>query len=207
VLRIDGYYLYQTGSQIHPLSELRAYAMPGSPQTTVGEARSVVYVAEAAVEGLVSRSIFRLRTSVQSGKVLLTAIRALRAKLEGGNLEDPLQWTDVIPVTTALTTFEAVLGAELALMPIYVVTPKAGYDTAILIEGGTACFPEDIWTKAPDAIADLSYGTRCVALSFSLRPASISTGRMRRCFVAIGMLWPAALPVHKVGTWEIISMR
>jgi hypothetical protein len=62
-----------------------------------------------------------------------------------------------------MTTFEAVLGAELALTPLYVVQQKAGFDTGVLIEAGSRCFPDDVWTKAPDAISDLAHGTRCIA--------------------------------------------
>lgn len=123
-----------------------------------------VYVAEAALEALITRSIFRLRTSVQPGFTLLAAIRTLKQKI--GNARDPnepLNWQDVFPVTSALTAFEAVLGAELALIPLYVAMPKAGFDTTVLIEAGGRCFPDDIWTKCPDAIPDLAQGTRCIA--------------------------------------------
>jgi hypothetical protein len=48
-------------------------------------------------------------------------------------------------------------------MPLYVVQPKAGYDTTVLIESGARCFPDDVWTKAPDAVSDLNQGTRCIA--------------------------------------------
>lgn len=48
-------------------------------------------------------------------------------------------------------------------MPLYVVTQKAGYDTAILIENGAACFPEDLATKVPEAIPDIAAATRCIA--------------------------------------------
>jgi hypothetical protein len=164
VQRVDGFYLYQVGGQLHPLGELRAYAFPGGHPTSVGEARVALYLAEAALEPLIYRSVFRLRTSFQSGNILLEAIRVLKAKVDAA--PDPAQqidWPDVLPITSALTTFEAVLGAELALMPLYVVIPKAGFDTTILIEAGARCFPDDVWTKAPDAIADLTQGTRCIA--------------------------------------------
>jgi hypothetical protein len=32
-----------------------------------------------------------------------------------------------------------------------------------LVEAGVRCFPNDVWTKAPDAISDLLQGTRCIA--------------------------------------------
>jgi hypothetical protein len=164
VQRADGFYLYQVGGQLHPLAELKAYAYPGGNPTTAAEARMMLVIAEAALETLITRSIYRLRTSTQSGYALLGAIRALKAKLEKEpDLAKSLDWMDVYPVTSALSTFEAILGAELALMPLYVVMPKAGFDTAVLIEAGGRCFPDDIWTKVPDAIPDLMQGTRCIA--------------------------------------------
>ena len=165
--RVDGFYLYQVGGQLHPLSELRAYALrEGGHPTTLGEARMVIYLAEAALEPFLSRSVFRLKTSAQPGYALLDAIRALKVRIDATPPEDlskPLDWADVYPITSALTAFEAVVGAELALMPLYVVMSKAGFDTSVLIEAGARCFPDEVWTKAPDAIPDLSYGTRCIA--------------------------------------------
>jgi len=164
VQRVDGFYLYQTGSQIHPLSELRAFALPGGNATTVAEAMTTVYVAEASLEALIHRSVFQLKTSVMSGQALLNAVRELKAKLEReSDQAKALPWTEVYTVTTALTNFEAVLGAELGLMPLYVVTPKGGFDTAVLIESGTNCFPSDLLFKVPEAVPDLSQGTKCIA--------------------------------------------
>jgi hypothetical protein len=164
--RVDGYYLYQVGSQIHPLSEfVGAPAHAGLVATTYEQARFPIYIAESAMDALISRSIFRLRTSVQPGRALLNAITALRVKIEDPQATQatPLTWFDAYSITSALTAFEAVLGAELSLLPLYVVAQKAGYDTAILIENGTACFPSEVWTKAPEAVADLQQGTKCIA--------------------------------------------
>ena len=164
--RVDGNYLYQVGAAIHPLSELRAYAMPGGHATTIGNARYVLYLAEAALEPLINRSVFRLRTSAQPGYALLAAVRALKTKVDAApedQLSNTIAWGDVYPVSSALTAFEAVLGAELALMPLYVVMPKAGFDTSVLTEAGARCFPDDVWTKAPDAVPDLMQGTRSIA--------------------------------------------
>jgi hypothetical protein len=166
VQRVDGFYLYQVGGQIHPLGEFKAYAMHGGQATTIGDARYILYLAEAVLEPLLSRSIFRLKTSAQPGFVLLDAVRRLKAKLDAtdaNELGKPLDWSDAYPVTSALTAFEAVLGAELALTPLYVVMPKGGFDTSVLIEAGVRCFPDDVWEKAPDAIPDLMQGTRCIA--------------------------------------------
>lgn len=167
MLRVDGYYLYSVGSQIHPLSELRGTNGWGNP-TTVDEARLPIMIAEGALEPLLSRSVFRLRTSVQSGQRLLEAIRVLKAKIEAAT--DPkatLDWYEVYMVTSSLTTFEAILQAELTLIPLYVVQQKAGFDTSTLIENGVVCFPVEVTMKVPEAVSDLLQGTKCIAFELN----------------------------------------
>lgn len=101
---------------------------------------------------------------MQSGQGLLQAIRDARAVIDAElDKGKHIQYMDIYSISSAMTTFEAVLGAELALIPLYVVQPKAGFDTSILIEAGTRCFPDDVWNKAPDAVPDLMQGTKCIA--------------------------------------------
>lgn len=159
--RVDAFYLYQVGHQIHPLSEFRA---TGDNATTIGDAFFPLLVAEAALEPLLTRSVFQLKTSAGAGHALLTAIR--KAKDRAHTTEDhnkPLPFAETYGVTSALTTFEAVLGAELSLMPLYLVTQKAAFDTALLIERGAVSFPEELPLKVPVAVRDVEQGTRCIA--------------------------------------------
>ena len=157
MLRVDSYYLYTVGWQIHPLSDF-------THQTTYAQARFPIYIAEGTLAPLIGNSVYRLRTSVDSGMALLNAIRALKSKIDSsGNSDEPLGFQDAWSITTALTTFEAVLGAELSLTPVYVVTPKGGFDVPALIEAGQACFPADLESKVPEAIQDLKQATRCIA--------------------------------------------
>jgi len=168
--RVDGYYLYTVGSQVHPLSELRGRATwePTGKATTHAEANFPLVIAEGALNNLLNRSIFRLRTSLRAGQKLLEAIRTIKAKVEDGKTPDePLDWFDTYQLSEALTTFEAILQAEMALLPLYVVMPKAGYDTTTLIEDGATCFPLDIIVKVPEAVGDLKEGTRCIAFELN----------------------------------------
>lgn len=166
--RVDGYYLYTVGFQIHPLSDLRGHPSSYGKPNTIDEARLPILIAEGALETLISRSIFKLKTSYQPGMRLMETIRTLKQKIvaadDGAAL---LDWMDVYHITAALTAFEAVLQAELALSPLYVVGQKAGYDTSTLIETGVACFPAEIINKVPEAIYDLQQGTRCVAFELN----------------------------------------
>lgn len=199
--RVDGFYLYHIGGSLHPLSELRAYALPGGQVTTVADARMALYLAEAALETFLNRSIFRVRTALQPGQNLLAVIRSVKAKLETileAEMGNPMGWGDIYAITSAMATFEAVLGAELGLMPLYVVSPKAGFDTAVLIEAGSRCFPEEIVSKAPDALPDLAQGTRCIAFElftaagFHLHRANEAVLRRYWDAVANGVPRPAS---------------
>lgn len=164
--RVDGFYLYQVGFQIHALAEFRHMDSTLGKAITLDEARFPVYIAESALEALLARSVFRLKTSNQPGQALLAAIRELKVKIEAADatkLESNIDWIDMYRITSALTAFEAVLGAELSLLHLYIVTQKAGFDTSVLIDAGANCFPTDLLFKAPEAIADLQQATKCLA--------------------------------------------
>lgn len=168
--RVDGYYLYTVGHQIHGLSELKGKApWDASTQaaTTYGDSYLTLMVAEGALDLLLTRSIFRLRTSQQAGQKLLGAVRTIRNKSQSAQGGDVLDWLDVHELTNALTTFEAILQAEMALMPLYVVMPKAGYDISTLIEFGANCFPLELEVKVPEALRDIREGTRCIAFELN----------------------------------------
>ena len=159
--RVNAFYLYQVGNQIHPLSDFKSNPKNG---TLMEDAFLPLLVAEGALEPLLARSVFQLKTSAEAGYALLAAIKKAAETVKGA--EDgskPLPFMEAYQITSTLKTFEAVLGAELALMPLYLVTQKAGFDTAILIERGAVCFPEELAFKVPAAIRDIEQGTRCIA--------------------------------------------
>lgn len=164
MLRADGYYLYKVGTEIHPLSEFRWNEFQGLKPTTYEQARLPLLIAEAALEPFLHRAIYKFRTSLQAGSKLLAEIRDLKKKIE--EAKDPsraIDFFEYYSLTNALTAYETVLGAELSLIPLYVVTQKSGFDTEILVTNGEACFPADIWTKVPQAVADLQQATKCIA--------------------------------------------
>lgn len=166
MIRVDANYLYVVGSQVHPLSEFRAYDSPGFKATSYEDARFPLLIAESALEGLLTRSIFNLHLCGQAGNVLLSSVKTLKAKIEGmerDELSSVLDFMDAYSITSSLTAFEAVLGAELSQLPLFVATRKAGFDTSVLIDGGFFCFPAEIYKKSPEAIPDLAAGTKCIA--------------------------------------------
>lgn len=167
--RVDGHYLYVVGYQIHPLSEFKTNSSsPDVPGTSYAEAWLPLVVAGSSLDILLSRSVFRLKTSVQAGQLLLTTIKDVRGKIDAmprnKRAESFLDDIDVWFITDRLRTFENVLAAELAMLPLYVVTQKAGFDTAVLMESGLMCFPLEIASRAPEAVHDFEQATKCIAL-------------------------------------------
>src|SRR5258708_9609645 len=79
--RIDGFYMYLVGSQLHPLSTLRMGSLSGGKATTHGEAEFSIIVAAGSLDPLLHRSIFKLRTSFAAGQELLGALRRVAAKI------------------------------------------------------------------------------------------------------------------------------
>lgn len=159
--KIDGNYLYLVGSQIHPISEFKVW---GDHPTTYQDALYPLVQAETALDTLLHRSVFKLKTSIQAGEKLLSGIRQMIETVHSEtNKNAALSPMNVIELTTRLTSFEAVLGAELGMIPLYVVTQKAGFDTATLIESGALCFPVTLFTRVDEAINDLENATRCLA--------------------------------------------
>jgi hypothetical protein len=163
MLRVDGFYLYQVGYQIHPLSKLRAPS-GSDPGTETDDALGLLAIAEGALDRLLTKSVFRLRTSSQAGGKLLAAVKETRSRAEAAvGQGQHLNFVEVLSITNALTEFEAVFGAELAIFPLYGITRKAGFDLPTLIENGAACFPAEICSKAPEALPDLQQATKCIA--------------------------------------------
>lgn len=124
--RVDGYYLYQVGFQVHPVMGFRGEFGNEPKPTTYEEAHLPVIIAEGALEPLLFRSIFKLKTSIQHGNTLLGTIRALKAKIEQGQPTDKLTIMDVYSIQSALLNFEAVLAAEFGTMDVYVVSQELG---------------------------------------------------------------------------------
>ncbi len=155
--RIDGYYLYQVGASLRPLSTIRH-------DSKFIDTLVPLYIAEVALDTLLLRSVFKLKTSLQKGNELLKSIRELRQEAgKDENKEKAIDWLHAYTLTSGLTAFETILAAELGLSDIYLVSKKRGYDTSDLIINGIVLFPDDLKQKVPDSILDINQGTRCLA--------------------------------------------
>ena len=164
MIRVTGYFLYNTGQRLHELHGLQ-YERPGVSATKHGDAFLPLYNAKDALSVLLTGSVFQLKTSYLVGKQLLAAIETLSLQIRAENdVSKELTFTQVFSVTKKLEEFEAVLSAEFELMPLYIIGQKSGFDTITLIDGGQICFPPELATKAPEAMLDIQQGTRCLAL-------------------------------------------
>jgi hypothetical protein len=210
MLRIDGFYLYQTGYSIHPLADIQ-------PGKKVSESIVPLFVAENALEALLARSVFSLKTCWTSGQKLLEAIRKLTADPER---ETPLDHYEVYGLTGGVAEFEHILNAELGQANIYLVSKKRGYDTSDLILNGIVLFPGDLPTKVSEAVPDVMEGVRCLAFElptaagFHLHRANESVLHRYYDAVTNGAARPAgrnigdylsALREKKVGEEKVLS--
>ncbi len=200
--RVDGYYLYEVGSRIHPLADLQF-------NSTWAQVHGPAFIAQAALEPLITRTVFQLQTSVLSGTALLNVLREIMAFiLEPTNntkYQDQADGTLMWRLQTNLSAFEAVLAAEFALMPLFVVSPKGGLVLSDLIERGRVCFPGDLNAKVPEAIQDVMGATKCIAFElptaagFHLHRANEAV--LRSYFLAIAPKTVTPPPTGNMGDY------
>jgi hypothetical protein len=60
--RVDGFYMYSIGQQLFPLKGIKSQTS-SSPGTMMEDVMFQVFIAQSAIETLLTRSVFRLRTS------------------------------------------------------------------------------------------------------------------------------------------------
>lgn len=160
MIRIDGYYLYNVASAIHPLGSV-------SDQMTYDEAWLTALIAKGELERFITSSVYRPQTSASAASELTEAIDPL---IEKKGVDRKIDSFEAYVLNQKLSAFETVLKAELGLQPLYLVTQKRGYDVKWLIERGAVLFPDELELKVPDAIQDINSGARCLA--FELPTAS-----------------------------------
>lgn len=165
--KVDGYYLYQVGAALQKLHELKGnFSDNDTRGTEYQEAFYDLKYARPVLVAFLNHDSFRLKTCVQKGKDLLAAIDVLAKKIENDAEKNKLlAFGDVLPVYNALESFEAVLSSEFALLDLYVITKKGGYDISELMTNGRVCFPKDLSRKVPECLPDIEAGTKCIAVS------------------------------------------
>ncbi|WP_445175107.1 hypothetical protein [Microcoleus sp.] len=159
MLPIDGSYLYKLGGAIRPLTNVNS-------ATPWGEAWLPLYIAAGELEKFINDSVYSrsVRTSRTSANELLASLKSLIESVDKPeNKDNALGPLDAYHLSNSLTSFEAVMSAEFGMMPIFLITPKKGYDLNSLVYAGQTLFPFDLEEKVPEAVSDINSGTQCVA--------------------------------------------
>jgi hypothetical protein len=182
MIPIDAAFLYETGKQVQPLHTLTA-------QSPLSDIVVPIFVAEWALDQLIHRSVFQLKTSRPDGEQLLQILARIRERTTKEDNKNTLDWSDHSAIVNQLARFEAVLAAEFRAGSLYLLTQKKGLDTSALIANGAVMFPDDMGIKVPAALTDAREAMKCIvyelptAAGFHLHRANESV--LRRYYEAV----------------------
>lgn len=160
MLRVDGAYLYELGTNLRPVLSLAEQS---------AKKIELNYIIGPAADGLskfINESIFtpHLRTVRNSALGLLKKIANFQIDFHRFESFDEVvdQWS-VAALKREFSNFEAILLAELQNSPLYLVFSKGGFDVTCLTDDGLSLFPESLAEKVPEATADAASGAKCIA--------------------------------------------
>jgi hypothetical protein len=184
---VDGSYLYKVGSALKPLEGFTQH-------TPWKDAWFSLFVASAELQTFINESVYRVsvRSSRENADKLLAILKEqsdLAVKEE--NADKSLSAYEAYRLTNALRDFQTVLTAEFRLTPLFLVTPKRGYDLGTLVYNGNTLFPDSLATKVPEAVEDLKLGARCLAFEM-LTAAAFHFHRANEA--VLRKYWEAKLP-------------
>ena len=159
VIPVDGSYLYKVGAALSPLEKINA-------QTLWKDAWFPIYFAASELETFVDNSVYAVsvRNSRENANALLTILKSLEEEAtKSENADISMDTLQAYRLASALKDFQIVFVAEFRLTPLFLVSPKRGYDLSTLVYYGQNLFPDSLASKAPEAMEDLKQGARCLA--------------------------------------------
>lgn len=190
MIRIDGYYLYTLGHQIHGIDSIKVFPENGDALHTCQQCTHFLFPALFALEEFMNRSVYRLRSLDNAANELKIQLNNAIKHCTRENAQNEHPTTDVIfHLQEALREFEAILKAELAHENMYLVQQKAAFDTQTLINFGFLAFPHDLVDKANEAVEDLNSAMRCIAFEL---PTAAAFHLYRAIEIVLGIYWDAA---------------
>jgi len=156
VIRISIPYVYKLYEALLPLASIKQ-------GDTVGDHLFAIYNADSLLDQFINQSLWgtSLRVCRKPGNDLLTLIRSLCG--EPLDVASPFEYWRVVGMQQQLSSFKAIMEAELLITASYLVTPRRGYDIATLIEAAEEIFPEELISKVPDTRFDLREAGKCLA--------------------------------------------
>lgn len=173
-----------------------------------------------ALRGLLQGSVFspQLRSSRPSGIELLRLLEGFSGR---ENWNTPIHPWEVQSIKNAYAPFKIALLAELATLPSYFVTQKGSHDTLTLLDQPSLMFPDDLQTKVPEAMFDVSEAGKAIcyelatACGFHVFRATESVLRRYYTHVTGGKAQPKvrniavyvnAMRQNKVGNEKILGV-
>lgn len=183
VRRIDGYFLYQVGAALRPLITIKDV-----PGVSNGAWRLAIWEAERWLRSILVQEMVSIKTSRAKGWQLHAQIVQIKEWLDNLNEEQLNAQPGFIALynlSTSVAEFQTLLGAELSIADMYVVSKKGGYDITELAENGLCVFPATLGTKVPDAITDAAQAARCIAFELPTAAAfhlHLVLERVMRCY-------------------------
>jgi hypothetical protein len=120
-----------------------------------------------AINSCVHQSIYREHFHgplLNAAAKVTEAAQRYMAKIfpQEGEGESLAAW-DITHIQSVYTKFETILISELQSISSYIVTRKAEFDIACMVESGKVFFSKDLEVKVPSAIPDLEQAMRCIA--------------------------------------------
>jgi hypothetical protein len=160
--KIDLAFLMSSGANIDAFNQLDPEANPVSQYLDLSRAKNAL---KSLLFGSVYSALFRESTFAVAEK-FLEQVSSFQDKIipEDGGSVDGLAPLETLEIKSAFARCQAVLDADLQSISAYIVTKKAGYETAALVENGQIIFPASVEQKVPDAVDDLFQAARCIAL-------------------------------------------
>ncbi len=154
-------WIIQAWQDIKPLTNLAADAKGF-------DAWLILVAAHGRLQDFLIGSIYspKLRVAYDKTKKLFELLAAVIAKFDA-------QFTYVLEphegwqIKKASQDVETILLAELATMPVYLVTNKGPFDIDVLIDNGLTLFPPDMHKKVPESGVDAMEVGRCLAFERS----------------------------------------
>lgn len=189
MIRIDGFYLYQLGYNIHGIQNIRIFPIDNEQPHTCTQCLSFLYPAGIALDELMNRSIYRMRNIFGTASSLRGSISETIAHCRRDGSDNDFPTADVLfQLQERHREFEAVLKAELGNANLFMVSQKAAFDTATLVDAGHLSFPKALIEKVPEAIFDVSEAMKCVAFEL---PTGAAFHLHRANEIVLGAYWDA----------------
>ena len=163
---MENFGLYKVGGAIAPLSALNA-------DSTWAQLWLPSYIALGELERFINQSVYvhAIKSSRGQARALIELLKELSQTADKPDTKnEPIGAMEAYRLSQAVSAFEVVITAEFGLTPIFLITPKRGYELGSLINSGASFFPDSFRWKVPDAISDANLGMRCLA--FELQTAA-----------------------------------